>query len=197
MKNKQDPNQTSQTGNAGTPIQVENVQYNVNVKRVTSKIGLSVFLSAILLWVISFIAIVVLTAIRTKFFPDCEFGPKGIGFCENDVSFFGETMVFSISALIPVVPIFIFLIYRTKKILAENPSSSDDIFFKRTIRFHLVISLLVALGWSYVAVYNFLAKIFLKYQDITGGMIADSFIYAVIFIVMTFFFWRYEKRTRR
>jgi hypothetical protein len=189
--NKQDPTQTSQTGNTGTPIQVENIQYNVNVKKVTSKIGLSVFLSAILLWFIAFIAVTLFTVLRAKLFPDCT-----SGVCE-EVTDFGEMIVFSISGLIPLVPIFIFLIYRTKKILVDNPAASDDIFFKRTVRFHLVISLLAALGWAFVAVYNLLGKIFLQYQDITGAMIMDSFIFAAIFIAMTWFFWMYERMTRR
>lgn len=184
--------ETSQTGNTGAPIQVENVQYNVKVGRVTSKIGLVAFLSAIMVWLIAFVSFSLLTAIRAKFLPDCE-----LGICEDVAINFGEVIVFSIAVLAPVIPVFLFLRNRLKKLLDENPANRDDIFFKRSIRFNLVISLLIALWWSYVAIFNVLGKLFLKYQDVTGGMIADSIIIAVIFIATTLFFWQYQKLTRR
>jgi hypothetical protein len=40
----------SQTGNSGTPLQVENVQYNMKVKPVESKIGTYLRLTMLGLW---------------------------------------------------------------------------------------------------------------------------------------------------
>ncbi len=180
--------QTSQTGSIGAPIQVENVQYNVKVKGVSSKIGLTAFLSAIMLWIIAFVVAFLLLTIRTQFIPDA--------IPDTTISF-AEALVFCISLLAPVAPLFVFLFIRMKKLLAENPANRDDLFFKRSIRFNLIISLLIALAWSYVAVYNILGMLILKNQDITGGMIADGIIFAVVFITTTLFFWHYQRLTKR
>ena len=55
--------ETNQTGGTGTPKQVENVQYNVNVGAVKSKVGLASSLSAIFGWITVLMVVCSLLAI--------------------------------------------------------------------------------------------------------------------------------------
>ena len=178
------PNQTS---GSGVPVQVENVQYNVKVGKVRPKIGLAAFLTSILVWVLAGIMTLLLHSIRAKLLPSIN----------DNMTGFAEQMVLSISMLVPIVPLLWYLTRRLNKILAENPTAIEDLFLKKTIRFHLVVSVIFAVWWIMVTVYNILAKTILDHQNITSGMILDSVIFALIYSCVAFFFFYYQNMTKR
>jgi len=178
------PNQTS--GN-GTPVQVENVQYDVKVGKVRSKIGLAAFLTSLSVWALALIMTLLLHSVRAKLLPSIN----------DDMNGFAEQMVLSISMLVPIVPLLWYLTRRLNKILVENPTAIEDLFFKKTIRFHLVVSVIFAVWWIMVTVYNILAKTILDHQNITAGMILDSVIFALIYSYVAFFFFHYQNMTKR
>ncbi|MBI3231505.1 MAG: hypothetical protein HYZ51_00250 [Candidatus Doudnabacteria bacterium] len=178
---------TNQTGGTGTPVQLENVQYNVQVGKVRSKIGFAAFLMAILVWLAAGVLLFLLLTLRAKILPS-------VG---DELTDLAGQIVLSIAFLVPLVPALWYTRRRLHKILAENPASADDLFFKRTIRFHLVIGVLVALLWIAIAVYNILAKVFLDNADITSGATEDSVIFALIFGSVAMFLLHYQNMTKR
>lgn len=178
------PMQTSQTGAQGpAPIQVENVQYNMRVGTVRSKIGLITFLFAIGAWVISFVAIFLLTAIQVT-----------ISGGENIV--LGTVIVFSIAVLVPVAPIFWYVRNRLNKVLVESPGLVDDLFFKRTIRLSLIIAIFIAVIRIIGFVYSLLSRLFLDGNS-TWSSIINSFIAAVVFSGLALLFLQYQLKTKR
>ena len=178
---------TSQTGGAGAPIQVENVQYNVNVGKVKSKIGLASTLTSIFGWITVFVVAFGLVSLGEILFPGLGADPEGAK----------EFLVFGISVLVPVLPLFIFSVKRLNKALAENPLSIDDLYFKRSIRFNLVFGLIITCFWTIAFVYNILAMTLLQNKDVTGGAIFDSFFFFVTPAAFVYFFWTYQQKTKR
>lgn len=178
---------TAQTGGVGAPIQLENVQYNVKLKKTRSKVGLASTISAIFGWLTAIMIVTFLLALRSMWLPDAG----------EDTSGAKEMIVFAIAVLVPVLPICIFAIKRLNKALSENPATVDDVFFKKSIRFNLILSLLAACGWAIVFVYNILAKIILHNQDLSRGAIIDGFLFFLPTAALVYLFWHYQKLTKR
>lgn len=177
---------TSQTGGPGTPIQVENVQYEVKVGRVRSKVGFAAFVMAILVWLIAGIIMGLLLVLRERLIPLAG---------DNPIDASG--IVLFISFLIPLVPLLWYTLIQLKKIIAANPAATDDIFFKKTIRFHLFVSGLIAVAWIGIEVFNILSKLFLPKENITMTAVLDGFIFALVFGALPFIFLHYQKLTKR
>lgn len=181
---QQAPVSTNQTGGVGSPVQVENVQYNVQVGTVRSKVGVIVLLYSILSWFLAIVLIMFLLTIRARL------GGK-------EVASFGEAIIFTIACLVPLVPIFWYVRHRLERVLSENSATVDDVFFKKTIRVNLVISVIIGIFWLIALVYNALAFLFLSDSKITGGIVIDSIILAGIMSGLAIMFLRYQLRTKR
>jgi len=130
---------------------------------------------------------ILLLSIRAKLFPAVD----------EDLTDIANQIVFSISILVPVVPVFWYLVVKFRKILVSNPSAIEDIFFKKTIRFHLVISIIFGVLWVITLVYNILAKVFLNNLEITTSAILDGFIFTIVSCGLAFFFFYYQNKTKR
>lgn len=178
---------SSQTGGAGTPVQLENVQYNVQVGKVRSKVGFAAFLMSLFAWGVVVVVLMLMLAVRANLIPSAQDVPGDLA----------GIVVLSIAFLVPLAPIFWYIRKRMHKIIAQNPAATDDLFFKRTIRFHLVISILMAICWIVIMLYNILAKIFLHNQGITLGIIVNSIIFAIVFSGAALFFLQYQNMTKR
>lgn len=178
---------TSQTSGAGQPVQVENIQYNVKVDKVRSKTGLASMVSGLMAWMIAIVGMFILLIVRQAILPDA-------GEASSDLL---EMIVFGVAVLVPVLPIGIFATKRLNRALAENPAAIDDIFFKRSIRWNLILSLFVAGLWAIVFVYNLLAIIVLGDENVTRGMTLDSFLFFAPFMGLVYFFWTYQRQTKR
>lgn len=192
MKNQQknsffEQSGTSQTGVNTAPLQVENVQYNVTVGKVVSKAGFASKIFTFFGWVTAIMATLILLAFRAMWLPDVV----------EDTQAAKETLVFAVAVLVPVLPIWIFSIKRLNKVLVENSVNLDDVFFKKSIRFHLFASIFIACGWAIIFVYNILAKIILDNQEIERGAIVDSFLFFLPIFSLGCFFWSYQKQTKR
>lgn len=176
----------AQTGAASTPLQVENVQYNVSVGKTKSKIGVATFFMALCAWVMGFLGIALLLAIREALIPG-----------EGDSMEIKETIVFVISGLIPFVAVFAYAFVRIGAIIRDNPAAIDDIFFKRLIRWNLGVAGIIAMLTVFFAIYNTLSLLVLKDPEMMASTVADSFIFMLAFVALALLFLRYELKTRR
>ncbi len=174
---------TNQTGGMGTPVQVENVQYNVQVGKMQSKVGLISHFFTLGAWAIAIVGAMVLTALRAQVFSHAG----GVG----------EIIVFGISVLVPVVPIFWYARTRLNKVLQDNPAAIDDIFFKKSIRFHLVAATAVGVFWIVRFVYSLLSGVFLSSGSLDAGTVIDTLIFAALFTGLAFLFLQYQLKTKR
>jgi hypothetical protein len=179
---------TSQTGNPGVPLQIENVQYNVNVGKVRSKVGLAILLFSVFAWILSVFVTLFLLDARQAVIPSAD-----------DVGGFGvkESFVLLFAISVPLVPLLIFSYKRTLKNLAENAASYDDLFFKRTVRINLVLALILGAGWIVIAMYNILDLLVLGDKTMTAGTIVNSFIFALCPVALLAVFWMFQRKTKR
>lgn len=176
--------QTAQTGNTGTPLQVENVQYNMKMRAVQSKIGLYSKLANAGLW---------LTAIFTAYFLATLVDSAG-GQGED----LGEAAVLQISLLIVSVPVFVVAHLKREKDLAVNPELSDDLFFKKSVRRNLSLAVFLTAAVLFGAIFNTLSKLFLDSGDtIEGTTIANFFIFTLAFAAVLAYNWRLHRLTKR
>jgi hypothetical protein len=185
MDTNQVPTQ-SQTGVPGTPVQVENVQYNVNAGKVKSKIGFAGHLTFLMAWAVGTIALFSVIGVRNIIAPTSP----------EEAEEWRGVLVLLLSFAIPVVPLFIFLIKRIKTLLIQNPAGNDDITYKKSIQVHLVLSLVNTVAWVGIASYNILAKLLLD-EQIAAYQIVDGFFFALTAVVLSYFFWTYQKETKR
>lgn len=176
----------AQTGAATAPLQVENVQYNVSVGKTKSKIGVATFFMVLCAWVMGFLGMALLLAIREMIVPG-----------EGDAMEIKETIVFVISGLIPFVAVFAYAIVRIGAIIRDNPAAIDDIFFKRLIRWNLGLTGIIAMLTVFFAIFNSLSLLVLKDPEMTASTVADSFIFMLTFVALALLFLRYELKTRR
>lgn len=178
------PPETSQTGSEDKPTQIENVQYSVKVGKVRSKVGLATTVSAISGWILAFMIMVVIVTINATIF-------------DRDATDLKETLVFVIAVCVPVAPIMYLAVKRMNKALVENPANMDDVYFKKSVRFHFIAGLIWSIFWAITAVYNLLSKMVLADTEITAKMIADSFGFLLPVALLTYFFWTYQQKTKR
>ena len=99
--------------------------------------------------------------------------------------------------LIPVLPIFFFAIKRLNKALRENLATIDDVYFKKSVRFNLIFSVLMVCILAINFIYNILARTILNNQDVTHGAILDSLTLFLIPAGLVYLFWHYQKQTKR
>jgi|GEM_PF-3166063 len=180
------PAVTSQTGNPGQPLQLETVHYNISVGKVRSRIGVSARVASLMLWLSAGTIAIILLALRASILPDPN----------EDLSGLSQALVFGIAVLIPIVPLLWFALRRMNRMLAENPANSDDLYFKKTIRFNLWVWMIFSLFWAIAAVYNIMAKAFL-HNPVSRSAIIDAFIFALTAIATLYVFWRYYRISRR
>lgn len=179
--------ETNQTGGTGTPKQVENVQYNVNVGTVRSKVGLASTLSSLFGWATALMAVIGMLAIVQMVLP------KDV----NEMQQSKESLVVAISGLVPILPLFIFTVKRLNKALKENPANWDDLFFKKSIRFNLVLALIISCFWAITLVYNILAKFILNNGNITIQVVLNNLVFLLPPAALVYFYWTYQQKTKR
>ncbi len=175
-------NTTSQTGNEGTPLQVENVQYNMKMKPVRSRIGLFSRFVAIALWILSFFVGSSLVAIVGRFTDSSV-----------DVA---EGLVLTIALSVVLVPIFVVANKKLKAELAKNPNIVDDLFFKKSVRANLYAGVIIAGLLVFIAVFAFLSIFFLGDE---GNAIEalHPLLFAGAFSSVIFYYWPLHAKTRR
>ncbi len=178
---------TTQTGAPGTPLQVENVQYNVNVGKVRSKIGLAATISSLFGWILAFVLMGTLLTLRAMAFPDSG----------DSVKDPKENLVVAIAVLIPLLPIWLYAVKRMNLSLLENPVNADDVYFKKSIRFHFFVSLIATFLWAFVLIYNVLARVLLNKTEITNTILMNTAIFFIPLALLTYFFFSYQKLTKR
>ena len=170
-----------------TPIKVENIQYNVNVGTVKSKVGLASTLTAVFGWITALMVICSLLALISILLKPTP----------EDVLQAKNTLVFAIAVLVPILPLFIFSVKRLNKSLKENQANLDDLFFKKSIRFNLILGLIISCFWSITLVYNILAKIILQNDKITLVTILNNIAFLLPPAIFLYFFWTYQQKTKR
>lgn len=177
-------NQSSQTGNTGTPVQVENVQYSMKVKPVESKIGLYTRLANMSLWfTVVFICIFLVTIVEKI---------SGHG---GDIT---SIAIITFSLSIVTVPIFVISNKKRSKELDTNPELIDDLFFKKSIRNNLYSAIVLTAISVFGTVSTFL---FLLFKGSASGRSFSSvinwFIFAGGFGAVMAVLWPLHARTKR
>jgi len=172
----------SQTGNTGVPLQVENVQYNMRVKPVESKIGLYVRLTMLGLW---------LTVIAV-----CSFLSGLINAIAYEGSDFGPIAVFAISLAAVSVPVLIIANQKRAKEMARDPRLIDDLFYKRRIRHSLVVAVVISALTAFSLLYQILSKLFL-HGDVSGSSILSTLVFLLGLGCILAFVWKLHAKTQR
>ncbi len=178
--------QTAQTGNSGTPLQVESVQYNMGMKPVESKVGLYIKIAGAGLWfTVVFVCIFLATLVQ-----------RIAGDTNSDLA---GALVLTLSLSVVTTPIFI---VAYKKFLAENaknPATQDDIFFKKHVRKNLWTSIVFGAIAAVSTVYQFLSTMFLSSSN-NGSSYAGGFsalVFTLGFGGIVYFYWCLHATTRR
>lgn len=178
-------NQYSQSGNAGVPLQVENVAYNMRMRPVESKIGLYMRFTNWGLWI--------------SVFAVCGFFATIVGRIAGSDSDLGvaTALAFSFSAI--AVPIFIIANKKRNAELDTNPALIDDIFYKRSIRQGLGWAIGLTAVSTFFMLYGFLSLLFLNKDPDSSDTATpfQAFIYALGFGAALYFYWLQHARTRR
>jgi hypothetical protein len=178
---------SSQTGGQGTPVQVENIQYNVNVGKVKSKVGFAGFLTFCTAWVGASLVLFTLLSLKTMAFSSVE----------SEIIEAKEMLVFIIALAIPVIPLFIFLFKRLEKLLRENSINNDDISYKKTLQMHMILSIINSVAWVFTFVYTVLTVLLLESATPGEPTNFDSIFFAFTALALTAFFWHFQKQTKR
>lgn len=168
----------AQTGMAPTsPVQIE------QIGKVKTKLGTSMRLNSLMVWLLGATMLVLLLAIAAAIFHDPSFD-------------LGSTFAFSIALLIPILPLFIFLNRRLNRHLKEDPNALSDIYYYKSARFHMVVLLVISILWAVAFVYNVIDKIFMHGIE-TGYTIAASAVFLIVPVAMTLFFYHYYNMAKR
>ncbi len=171
----------SQTGNTGVPIQVENVQYNMRVKPVESKIGLYLRLTLLGMWLTVVAACSFLSGVITAISEESDFGPVA---------------VFSIALAAVAVPVLVIANQKRAKEMARDPRLVDDLFSTRRVRHSLVVATVFSGIMAFTVLYELLAKMFL-HSEVSGAGILSSFVFLVGFAGILAFVWQLHTKTQR
>lgn len=174
---------SAQTSSSGTPLQVENVQYNMSIKPVESKVGLYIKIASTGLWLTVIFVCAFLSALISK--------------AGGESSDLGAATVMTLSLSVIAVPIFI-IAY--KKFLAEqanNPATTDDLFFKKHVRRGLWFSIVLGSLCAFSFLYGLLSTAFLENGDSSYSDAFTALVFALGFGGIVFFYWRLHARTKR
>ncbi len=172
----------SQTGNTGTPIQVENVQYNMKVKTVESKIGLYVRLTMLGLWATVIAGCTLITGIINR--------------VADEFADLGPIAVFSISLAAVSVPVFIIANKKRMKEMLRDPRLIDDLFYKRRIRNSLVTAVVLSGIVAFSTLYQILSKMFLHSSESVTSILS-AFVFLAGFGGVLAFVWQLHTKTQR
>ena len=176
------PNTTAQTGNAGSPIQVENVQYNMAMNPVESRVGFFLKIASVGLWFMAFFVAVTLATIIAR--------------VDDESVEIASILVFTVSLAVAAVPTFFIANMKMQTELEKNPAQVDDLFFKKATRTGLYIAVL-ATGISVIAaVYNLLGSAFLDNSGSVTGFF-QSLAFVASFGAVLAYFWALHAKTRR
>jgi len=176
-------NFSAQTGNTGTPIQVENVQYNMKMKPVESKVGLYIKVASVGLWfTVLFVASFLSTLVQKI---------AGNG---GDVA---NELVLTLSLSVVAIPIFLIAYKKFRAELVKNPVTNDDIFFKKIVRLNLWWGIIWGALASVITVYQLLAAAFLRNSSGSYAAAFSALMYALGFGVIIMFYWRLHAKTQR
>ena len=178
-----DPNQPAQTSAGGAPMQVENVQYNMRMKPVESKVGLYIKIAGAGLWfTVVFLCIFLATLIQK------------IAGSSDDM---GAALVLTLSLCIVTTPIFIVAYKKFLGERAKNPASADDIFLKKHVRSGLWLSVVLGAITTVITLYQFLSSAFLKNSASSYSDALSVLVFALGFGGIVYFYWQLHSRTQR
>jgi hypothetical protein len=176
-------NMSAQTGNAGTPMQVENVSYNMRMKPVQSKVGLYIKFAGVGLWL-------------TAFFVSGFFASLIQQLSGSDQQL-GQALVFTLSLSVVTVPIFLIAYSKFRAEMKKNPADIDDIFFKQSVRRGLWFNVVIGAIAAVVTVYQLLSTLFLPDNGTTYASSLSALCFTLGFGGVVYFYWRLHALTRR
>lgn len=176
-------NMTTQTSNAGTPLQVENVQYNMRMKPVQSKVGMYIRIAGVSLW---FTVIFV-----------CGFLTSLIDRIAGSTDEIGSGLIFTLSLTIVTVPIFLVAYNKFLGEQKKNPAANDDIFFKQSVRRGLGFGVVFGAIAAVVTLYQFLSTVFLPESDGSYTNAFTALIFTIGLANIVYFYWRLHAQTQR
>lgn len=176
------PNTTAQTGNAGSPIQVENVQYNMAMNPVESRVGFFLKIASVGLWFMAFFAAVTMATIIAR--------------VDDESVEIAGILVFTVSLAVAAIPTYFIANNKMNEELQKNPAQVDDLFFKKATRTGLYVAV-IATGISVIAaVYNLLGSAFLEDSGSVTGFF-QSLAFAASFAAVLAYFWSLHGKTKR
>lgn len=176
-------NMTAQTGNAGTPVQIENVQYNMRMKPVESKVGLYIRIAGVGLWF-------------TAFFVAGFFASLIQQLSGTDQQL-GQALVFTLSLSVVTIPIFLVAYSKFRAEQKRNPASTDDIFFKQSVRRGLWFNVVIGAIAAIATVYQLLSTMFLPENGTTYASGLSALCFTLGFGGVVYFYWRLHAQTQR
>jgi hypothetical protein len=174
----------AQTGNTGTPVQVENVQYNMNIKPVESKIGLYMRLMMLGLWISVFAICILLSQIASKV-------------ANPDTTDMGATIVGVFSVLAVSAPVFWIANMKRQAAMLKDPRLVEDLFFKSRVRKSLRFAVVLTAIAGFIFVFNFLSMLFLQNSSSTADTVFAALFFAAGFGGILAFTWRLHAMTQR
>ena len=174
---------TAQTGNAGMPLQVENVQYNMKMKPVQSKIGLYIKIASTSLW---FTVVFV-----------CAFLATVIQKVAGNSGDLGSSFVLTLSLAVVTTPIFLVAYSKFRAEERKNPISRDDIFLKQSVRKGLWGAVVLGAIASVIALYQVLGATFLKESSASYATGFSALVFALGFGSLVYFYWGLHAKTQR
>lgn len=177
-------NNTAQTGNVGTPLQVENVQYNMSVKPVESKVGLYMRVLSIAMWFTVIFACSFLSSLVSRIVGD-------------DSSDLGSALVVTLSLLAVSTPIFVVAYRKFKNEERNNPAVIDDLFFKKSVRQNLWVGVVLGAIAAFSFIYTVLSGAFLEDNEADPAGIFSALIFTLGFGSIVWFYWKLHAQTKR
>lgn len=179
---EQNPQTTSQTGAPGEPVQVENVQYNVDVNDYRSKVALIFSITSTAFAVGGFMLASFLYSVTGSVF----------NFTDEPV----VTAQLAISVLIPCIVIGAIALRRLNQLFTVSPEVLEDIKFKARLRKIFLFFLTISAIGSMIAIFNFI-NIFVEPDESTVQNQFVSLYYVGGAIIMTLWLYTLQKRTQR
>lgn len=178
------PPPMSQTGVLGSPIQVENVQYNVDAKDYKSK-------PALIFQIANFCLALGLLTVAIALY-DLTGGV--FGFADSDVA---NTLQVAIALLLPTGVIGFIAMKRLRTLLEERPEAIEDIKFKSHLRKSFIFFLLLTGLMSFVAIFSVLGVLFGTSEEHPMDAISYALYFAGGLIIQSLWLYSLQKRTTR
>jgi hypothetical protein len=182
----------SQTGSSQKPVQVENVQYNVQVGKFLSRVGFAFIIASASLIIITLVSAWALHGIAGQVFD--------FNFKETAMT---ERILLLIAIFVPVLPLHFFTARRLKKLIAD-PLHLEDIIFKKYLRQTLWVEIVMAVLCISYGLYTGLSIMFLDQPGIflnDPDNIAEAFsttiFYGGAFTLLALWSYSFQKMTQR